>query len=107
MANTDRNARLKITVRQDGTEYTLSLNGRLDTLTSPDLEEQVEKVLPNAEKLVFDLGGLQYISSAGLRVLLCAAQEMENKGGMVLRDLTPGVKSVFDVTGFSSAFTLE
>ena len=55
MANTDRNARLKITVRQDGTEYTLSLNGRLDTLTSPDLEEQVEKVLPNAEKLVFEL----------------------------------------------------
>lgn len=98
---------LKITMTQEGAEYTFLVDGRLDTLTSPDLEDQVEEVLPQAEKLIFDLGKLEYISSAGLRVLLGAAQEMEDKGEMVIRNLTPPVKEVFDVTGFSNAFNFE
>ena len=98
---------LKITMTQEGAEYTFLVDGRLDTLTSPDLEDQVEEVLPQAEKLIFDLGKLEYISSAGLRVLLGAAQEMEDKGEMVIRNLTQPVKEVFDVTGFSNAFNFE
>lgn len=98
---------LKITMTQEGAEYTFLVDGRLDTLTSPDLEDQVEEVLPQAEKLIFDLGKLEYISSAGLRVLLGAAQEMEDKGEMVICNLTPPVKEVFDVTGFSNAFNFE
>ena len=107
MANENQETRLKVAVSKNGNEYTFSLNGRLNTFTALDLEEQVEKVLPKAEKLIFDLGSLQYLSSAGLRVLLGAAQEIDVKGGMVIRNLTPGVKMVFDVTGFSNAFTFE
>ena len=105
--NANNESRLKITMNQNGAEYTFLLDGRLDTLTSPDLEDQVEAVLGQAEKIIFDLGKLKYISSAGLRVLLGAAQEMEEKGEMILRNLTKPVLEVFDVTGFSDAFQIE
>lgn len=105
--NANNESRLKITMNNEGAEYTFVLEGRLDTLTSPDLEDQVEEVIEQAEKLVFDLGKLEYISSAGLRVLLGAAQEMEDSGEMIIRNLTDPVKEVFDVTGFSNAFQIE
>ena len=98
---------MKITVTKEGTEYTFFLEGRLDTLTSPDLEDQVEEALQDAEKIIFDFEKLDYISSAGLRVLLGAAQEMEDHGEMIVRNLTPAVQEVFDVTGFSEAFNIE
>ena len=101
------NNNLIITVTKDEAEYTFFLEGRLDTLTSPDLEDKIEEVLDDAAKLVFDLGKLDYISSAGLRVLLGAAQEMEDEGEMVIRNLTPPVQEVFDITGFSEAFDIE
>ena len=102
-----RNNNLKITVTKEGTEYTFFLEGRLDTLTSPDLEDQVEEALQDAEKIIFDFEKLDYISSAGLRVLLGAAQEMEDHGEMIVRNLTPAVQEVFDVRGFSEAFNIE
>ena len=102
-----RESKLKIMVTKEGTEYTFFLEGRLDTLTSLDLEDQVDEVLADAEKILFDLGKLDYISSAGLRVLLCVAQEMEDKGEMAVRNLTPVVREIFDITGFSEAFKIE
>lgn len=98
---------LKITKTQDGTEYTFTLEGRLDAITSPDLEGQINSVVSDASKLIFDLADLEYISSAGLRVLLGAVQEMEDKGDMVVRNLTKSVREVFDLTGFSNLFHIE
>ena len=99
---------MNINITRDGNELTVELEGRLDTLTSPDLEEELEDKIEGIEKLVFDLGGLEYISSAGLRVLVGAAQAIdENDGDMVIRNLTVPVRDVFDVTGFSDAFDLE
>lgn len=99
---------MNINITRDGNELTVELEGRLDTLTSPDLEEELEDKIEGIEKLVFDLGGLEYISSAGLRVLVGAAQAIdENDGDIVIRNLTVPVRDVFDVTGFSDAFDIE
>jgi anti-sigma B factor antagonist len=99
---------MNINITRDGNELTVELEGRLDTLTSPDLEEELEDKIEGIEKLVFDLGGLEYISSAGLRVLVGAAHAIdENDGDMVIRNLTVPVRDVFDVTGFSDAFDIE
>ena len=103
----EQNSVLKILVSQNEAEYTFTLIGRLDTLTSPDLEDKLEDVFDDAEKLIFDLSQLEYISSAGLRVLLGASQEMDERGEMVIRNLTEPVQDVFDVTGFSDAFDIE
>lgn len=99
--------KLKISVTNNGSEYTFLLDGRLDTLTAPDLDAAIKEVLGDAEKLVFDLEKLEYISSAGLRVLLGAVQAMDGKGGMVVRNVDPSVREVFDLTGFNLIFNIE
>ena len=98
---------LKISVSNEGAEYTITLEGRLDTITSPDLEAKVNEAVGDANKLILDLAKLEYISSAGLRVLLGALQAMEGKGDMVVRNLTQSVSEVFDLTGFSNLFNIE
>ncbi len=99
---------MKINIKRNGNELTVELEGRLDTLTSPDLEDELEDKLDDIEMLIFDLGGLEYISSAGLRVLVGAAQAIdEHDGDMVIRNLSVPVRDVFDVTGFSDAFDIE
>ena len=99
---------MNINITRNGNELTVTLEGRLDTLTSPDLEDELEDKLDDVEKLVFDFGGLEYISSAGLRVLVGAAQVMdENDGDMVICNLSVPVRDVFDVTGFSDTFDIE
>ena len=106
-ANLSSKSNLKIDVKKDGAEYTFLLEGRLDTITSPDLEGEINKATPDAKKLILDLKSLDYISSAGLRVLLGAAQAMDGKGDMVVRDLNQSVREVFDLTGFSNLFNIE
>lgn len=98
---------LKISMTNDVGEYTFLLKGRLDTLTSPDLEAKINDVVDDATKLIMDLADLEYISSAGLRVLLGAAQAMEDKGEMVVHNLTQSVLEVFELTGFSHLFNIE
>lgn len=98
---------LKITVNNEGKEYTFILEGRLDTLTSPSLEEKINEVAGDADRLILDLGALLYISSAGLRVLLGATQQMKGKGGMIVRGPSQAVREVFDLTGFSRLFNIE
>lgn len=102
----DGSSHLKITVTKDGGEYTFLLDGKLDTLTSPALDKKINEVIEDADKLVMDLSGLVYISSAGLRVLLGALQLMEDKGEMVVCNITEPVRQVFDLTGFSRLFSL-
>ena len=106
-ASSTGGSHLKISVSNDGTEYTFTLDGRLDTITAPDLESKINEVVGDASKLILDLGSLEYISSAGLRVLLGAAQAMDGKGDMVVRNLTKSVMEVFELTGFSRMFTIE
>lgn len=84
---------------------TITVSGRLDTLTSPKLEEELK--LAGVEKLVFDLEKLDYISSAGLRVMLGAQKTMMAQGEMELRHVSQIVREVFDMTGFSSFFTIS
>lgn len=107
--NKEQNAssELKISVKNDGKEYTFTLEGRLDTLTSPSLEEKINGVVGGADKLIIDLTALSYISSAGLRVLLGATQQMEGKGEMIVRNPCQAVREVFDLTGFSRLFTIQ
>ncbi len=105
--NLSNNSHLDVSVTKDEAEYTFLLDGKLDTMTSPNLEKKVNEVANDADKLIFDLNKLEYISSAGLRVLLGAAQAMEDKGGMVVRHPSPSVMDVFEMTGFNLLFTIE
>ena len=98
---------LEISMRKDGSEYTFLLEGRLDTITSPALESKINEVIGDATKLTLDLAKLEFISSAGLRVLLGALQDMEDKGEMVVCNLTEPVHVVFELTGFGRLFNIE
>ena len=91
----------------NGAELTIALEGRLDTTTAPDLEKDLKASLDNVESLIFDLVKLDYISSAGLRVLLSAQKVMNKKGSMKVTHVNDVVQEVFDVTGFSNILDIE
>ena len=93
---------MQINKNQEGSKLTLAPIGRVDTITSPELEAAV--VLDGIEELVFDLAQVDYISSAGLRVLLSSQKKMAVKL-MKIVNAKPAVKEVFDITGFSDIFT--
>ena len=93
---------MQINKNQEGDKLTLAPIGRVDTITSPELEAAV--VLDGIEELVFDLAQVDYISSAGLRVLLSSQKKMAGKS-MKIVNAKPAVKEVFDITGFSDIFT--
>ncbi len=84
-----------------------ALEGRLDTTTAPDLEKELKSVLDSADALTMDFSKLDYISSAGLRVLLSAHKAMSKKGGMKVTHVNEVVQEVFDVTGFSDILDIE
>ena len=100
-------SKLKVSLAQEGETFTFIVEGRLDTLTSPELEAKINEVIGGAKKLILDLGKLEYVSSAGLRVLLGAAQQMEGKGEMILIHVTPEVREIFDITGFIEVFNVQ
>jgi len=93
---------MEIKKNLEGSKLTLAPVGRVDTITSPELEAAVQ--LDGVEELVFDLAQVDYISSAGLRVLLASQKKMAGKK-MVIVGTRPAVKEVFDITGFSDIFT--
>ena len=98
---------LNIAKTQNGNELTVALEGRLDTTTAPQLEAEVKENLSGVEKLMFDFAKLEYISSAGLRVLLSAQKTMNKQGSMVVKNSSDDVKEIFEVTGFSDILTIE
>ena len=98
---------MNVTMSRDGNHLTVALEGRLDTLTAPGLEKKLEPALDGVEKLVMDFEKLEYISSAGLRVLLTAMQIMEDQGEMTVKNVCPEVMDVFEVTGFIDDLTIE
>ena len=98
---------MTITKTQNGTNLTISLEGRLDTVTAPELEAEIEAFPGGVESLTLDLKALEYISSAGLRVLLRAQKAMSAKGGMQVKNVGEVVSEVFEVTGFSDILDIE
>ncbi len=98
---------MTINKTQNGNEMSLTLEGRLDTTTAPQLEEVLAASLAGVGKLALDFANLEYISSAGLRVLLATQKTMNKQGEMVIRHVNETVAEVFDMTGFSDILTLE
>ena len=95
-----------LTTKKDDV-LTISLTGRLDTTTSPQLDEELKKSLDGIRELTMDLEGLEYISSAGLRILLSTQKTMNQQGTMKLINVSSMVMDVFEVTGFSDILTIE
>ena len=97
---------MEINKKQNGTALEIALEGRLDTTTAPELEKELNG-LGGVTELTLDLSKLEYISSAGLRVLLSAHKIMSRKSGMKLTHVNELVQEVFDVTGFADILTIE
>ena len=98
---------MTINKTQDGKNLTIALEGRLDTMTAPELEAELNTSLPEAETLTLDFSKLDYISSSGLRVLLSAHKAMLPKEGMKVIHVNDIVQEVFEVTGFADILTIE
>ena len=98
---------MTINETKNGSELIISLEGRLETRTAPELEEELKKVLPETEQLTFDFEGLEYISSAGLRVLLSAQKVMSKQGSMKITHANETIMEIFEVTGFVDILTIE
>ncbi len=97
---------MEIRKNQSGSELTVSLIGRLDTTTAPALESTLKQSLDDITALTLDFAELEYISSAGLRVLLSAQKQMNKQGKMTLLHVNENIKEVFDITGFSDILTI-
>ncbi len=98
---------MTINKTQNGSELTIALEGRLDTTTAPQLDEEIKSSLDGVDKLVFDMTKLEYISSAGLRVLLSAQKIMNKQGSMVVKNVSDEINEIFEVTGFIDILTVE
>ena len=86
---------------------TLIVSGRLDTQTAPELEKELDSILPGLKELTFDMTNLEYVSSAGLRVILKAQKAMNTQGSMKLTGVNDSIMEVFDITGFLDILTIE
>lgn len=91
----------------NGIELTINLIGRLDTTTAPQLEAELKQNISGVEKLVLNFAALEYLSSAGLRVLLAAQKVMNKQGEMIIRNVNETIAEIFEVTGFSDILTIE
>ena len=98
---------MNIVKTRDGSKLTIALEGRLDTTTSPQLEGELRTSVSGVTDLVFDLGALDYVSSAGLRVLLSAQKVMNKQGSMTIRCVKPEIMEIFEVTGFVDILSIE
>ena len=91
----------------NGTELTITIAGRLDTTTAPQLEAELKQSYAGVEKLILDFADLEYLSSAGLRVLLQAQKTMNKQGEMIIRHVNETINDIFEVTGFIDILTIE
>lgn len=98
---------MTIEKKLNGEELTIELTGRLDTTTAPGLEAELKRSVGGVTKLVFDFAELEYLSSAGLRVLLAAQKVMNKQGKMIIRNVNETIADIFEVTGFSDILTIE
>ena len=98
---------MEINKNKNGESFNIELVGRLDTTTAPQLDAVVTSELDGVTDLTLDFSSLEYISSAGLRVLLAAQKKMNVQGKMVIKNVNDDIKEVFDITGFADILTVE
>ena len=98
---------MTIEKKLNGESATLVVAGRLDTQTAPEFEKELDSVVSNLKELTFDMAGLEYVSSAGLRVILKAQKIMNTQGSMKLIGVNDSIMEVFDITGFLDILTIE
>lgn len=99
--------KMTITKAVNGSELNIALEGRLDTTTAPMLEEELNASTDGVSVLVFDFAKLEYISSAGLRILLAMQKKMNKQGKMIIRNVCEDIMEVFEITGFGDILTIE
>ena len=97
---------MTVTKTKKDNELTVALSGRLDTTTAPELEAELRSEIGGVTLLTFDLTDLEYISSAGLRVLMWAQKTMTKQGEMKVCNVNETVEEIFDITGFSEILTI-
>lgn len=98
---------MNINLNKEGAKLTIALSGRLDTMTAPELEKAINDNIAGVEDLVLDLKELEYMSSAGLRVLLSAEKKMKICGKMTVKNVNEMIMEIFEVTGFADILTIE
>lgn len=98
---------MEIKKTENGNQVVIALEGRLDTTTAPMLEETVTALAPSVNDLLFDFEKLEYVSSAGLRVILAAQKKMNQQGNMKLTHVSADILEVFEITGFADILTIE
>ncbi len=98
---------MTIKTEKNGSELTVFLEGRLDTNTAPELDKMMKSSLSDVTELVMDLEKLEYLSSAGLRVLLSTQKTMNRQGTMVVRNVNDTIMEIFEVTGFSDILSIR
>ena len=93
---------------KEGNKLTIAISGRIDTITAPELEQVINSGLNGINELIFDLAELEYMSSAGLRVMLTAKKKMDTQGGkMTVRNVNETIMEIFEITGFADILTIE
>jgi len=98
---------MEIKKEKNGNELTILVIGRLDTTTAPQLEAELKQSISGVEKLVLDFTELEYLSSAGLRVILSAQKVMNKQGSMIVKNVNETISEIFEVTGFVDILTIE
>ena len=98
---------MKIEMKRNAQEMMIEVEGRLDTITAPTLEKEINENIQDIETLILDFSGLEYISSAGLRILLSTQKKMQKVGAMKLRNVGAEIMDVFEMTGFADILTIE
>ncbi|SHL67850.1 anti-sigma B factor antagonist [Fibrobacter sp. UWT2] len=97
---------MQINKTLNGDALTIAITGRIDTLTAPQLDSEIQGKLDGVKSLVIDLKNVEYISSAGLRIFLAAQKVMNKQGSMVVKNASSAIKEIFEVTGFCDILTI-
>ena len=98
---------MEISKNKNGSTLIVSPSGRLDTASAPQLEEELKASIDGVTELILDLSGLEYMSSAGLRILLSAQKTMDKQGKMTVRNVNTTIMDIFEITGFTDFLTIE
>ncbi len=98
---------LAVTKNDDGTVLTVAIEGSIDTVTAPRFEAELNPLYDGVRELILDFAAVDYVSSAGLRVIMSADQRMSEAGRLVLKNVCEDVREVFEMTGFDELLTIE
>ncbi|MBR4720224.1 MAG: STAS domain-containing protein [Clostridia bacterium] len=98
---------MEILKNKTGSNLVIYLSGRLDTVSAPQLEEELKASIGDVTELILDISNLEYMSSAGLRILLSAQKTMNAKGKMIVKNVNDTIMEIFEVTGFIDILTIE